>query len=614
MKRRPAFRMNLPALALSVLVAPLLLAQGGRSGALIIRNARVFDGEMIIPSASVLVENGRIVAVGPKIHFPPEARVIDASGKTLLPGLIDAHVHVWARDSLVQATVFGVTGLVDMFTGVEFAAQARKPQPAGPAQPPQAWFISSGTLVTVAGGHGTEYGLKIPTLESAAEAQAFVDARIAEGADFIKIIYDDGRAYGRSIPTLSLAELQAVITAAHARHKRAVVHCGSLAMCEDALAAGADGLAHLNFDDASDARFGKLASSRKAFVIPTLSVLASMNGRPDASGVAKDARLAPFLKPADLQMLGTFFPAQTAPGAYGAAESALRQLREAGVPILAGTDTGNPGTACGASLHGELALLVQAGMTPIEALRAATSRPAEIFGVEGRGRLKPGAWADLVLVEGDPTVEITATRAIIAVWKDGVQVDRDAYLRDAEKARAELERQKSAPGPENLGDGLISDFEGDKIASNFGSGWVVSADSIMGGKSRVELALTGDGAEGSRQSLLVTGAISEASSIRWAGAMFVPGKTMMAPANLSSKKELTFWAKGRGPTFAVMLFIRGSGFIPRTKTFAIGPDWKEYAFPFEAFGTDGSDIMGILICATDAPGEFAFQVDNVRLR
>ncbi|MGB8960044.1 MAG: amidohydrolase family protein [Candidatus Aminicenantales bacterium] len=580
----------------------------------LIANVRLFDGEKVVPSASVLVENGKIEAVGKTVAVPLNAQVIDGAGKTLIPGLIDAHVHVWSREGLAQAVVFGVTSVVDMFTGVDFAAGVRKAQAEGVIAPPQAFLVSCGTLVTVAGGHGTEYGLKIPTLENAASAQAFVDARIAEGADFIKIIYDDGHAYGMSIPTLSLNELAAVIKAAHVRHKLAVVHCGSLKMCEEALRAGADGLAHLIFDDVSDPAFGKLAASRKAFVIPTLTVLASMNQRSDAAGLAKDERLAPYLKEADLQSLKGVPPFATGAGAYAAAARTLRQLREAGVTILAGTDTSNPGTAFGASLHGELALLVAAGLTPIEALRAATSVPARTFGIRGRGRIRTGAWADLVLVEGDPTVDIKATRAIAAVWKDGVRVDREAFAKEAARDRAAVENQAAAPA--GLADGLISDFEGegDKITAKFGAGWVPSTDAIRGGRSTVALSLVQDGAEGSARSLLVKGTLSDAAMVRWAGAMFIPGSMMMAPADLSSKKVLSFRVKGLGPGFSVMMFVKSAGFMPRIQTFPVSDDWREIVLPFEKFGTDGRDIMGILICASGKPGDFAFQVDDVRLR
>lgn len=600
--------------AIFLLISYVLIGATGDSKALVIRNVRVFDGEKVMPLTTVVVSKGRIQAVGKSVPVPQEAEVVDGEGKTLLPGLIDSHVHIIGPENLKQPLIFGVTSVIDMFSPAGPITEIKKTQASEALPHLQAYVLSPMTLVTVERGHGTEYGVPIPTLESPARAQEFVDARIAEGSDFIKIIYDDGSAYNYPMPALSKEAVAAVIKAAHARGKMAIVHAGTLQKCIEVLKAGADGLAHLNFDDAFDPNFGKLAASKKAFVIPTLSVLESMNGKPDAAGLAEDEHLAPYLKPQDIQILKRTLAFTTGPGAYAAAEKVLRQLRQAGVSILAGTDSPNPGTAFGAALHGELELLVNAGLTPLEALRAATSVPAAKFKMAGRGQIEPNAIADLVLVEGDPTQDIKATRAIVAVWKDGARVNREDYLKEAQRAREAVEQQKEAPAPENLGAGLISDFEGDKVSTNFGVGWMVSTDSYMGGKSKAEIALIYDGAEGSKKSLLVKGTIAEAGTIRWAGALFSPGAAVMQPANLSSKKSLSFWAKGNGKSFAVMIFAQSFGFIPRVQAFEAGPEWTEYDFPFEKFGSDGHDIMGIFIGASNNSGEFMLQIDNVRLK
>lgn len=591
--------------------APVSGEQGAGAQATAIKNVRVFDGERIVPSATVLIAGNKVVAVRAE-RIPVGAEVIDGAGKTLLPGLIDAHVHIWDDSGLWQSAVFGVTVLVDMFTSVEFASKAKRAQETGPR--PMAHLVSSMTLATAAGGHGTEYGLKIPTIDKPEEARAFVDARIAEGSDFIKIIYDDGKTYGMAIPTVSRETLAAIIRAAHARDKLAVVHAASLANCREALEAGADGLAHLHFDAAFDPDFGRLAAGQKAFVVPTLSVLASMNGSPDPAGIAGDEALAPYLKEEDLLLLRQKPGFGTSAGSYAAAEKTLRQIRGSGVPVLAGTDTPNPGTAFGAALHGELELLVKAGLTPLEALKSATSVPADVFGLKEMGRIAPGCRADLVLVEGDPSVDIRATRRIAAVWKDGARIDRAAYLRGVEEARMVRDKQKSSPAPEGLGDGLISDFEGEKISARFGAGWMLSTDSFMGGRSKAELLLADGGAEGSRRALRIKGTIAEAGSIRWAAAMFSPGTAPMAPANLSSKKALSFWAKGEGKAFAVMVYAKRLGYAPKVMAFEAGPEWKEYVFPFERFGLDGSDISGFAVGASMSPGEFDLTIDNVRLR
>ncbi|MCK7468511.1 MAG: hypothetical protein MZU91_10705 [Desulfosudis oleivorans] len=122
------------------------------------------------------------------------------------------------------------------------------------------------------------------------------------------------------------------------------------------------------------------------------------------------------------------------------------------------------------------------------------------------------------------------------------------------------------------------------------------------------------GAEGSRRALRIKGTIAEAGSIRWAAAMFSPGPAPMAPANLSSKKALSFWAKGEGKTFAVMVYAKRLGYVPKVMVFEAGPEWKEYVFPFDKFGLDGSDIIGFAVGASMTPGEFDLMIDNVRLK
>ena len=618
MKSRASFLSVCVAGALLLTISPWAArgenpAKSHSAAAVVVKDVRVFDGENMLPRATVVIQDGKFAAVGENVPAPPGAETISGEGRTLLPGLIDAHVHVWDKASLHQALIFGVTSVVDMFTGVEFLTGIKKAQAKGGADD-LAYMISPGILVTAPGGHGTEYGIPIPTISDPARAQKFVDARIAEGSDFIKIILDDGGAYGLSRPTISRETLAAVIKAAHLRGKMAVVHAASLRDCIDSLNAGADGLAHLYMNDAFDPDFGKLAARQKAFVIPTLTVLEVSAGIKAAAPLAEDPLLSPFLKSADLQSLRAGFPFKTGEANYQAAERALGQLREARVPILAGTDSGNPGTAYGASLHRELELLVLAGLTPMEALKAATSVPATKFKLEGRGRIKPGMIADALLVSGDPAANILATRDIVAVWKGGRTVDRAGYLEEAKKDRASLETAKKAPRPAGSESGLISDFEGDKVDARFGAGWVVSTDAFMGGKSKAEMKLVDGGAQGSRKSLLVTGINVTESAQNWAGVMFAPGASVMAPADLSFKKSISFWAKDDGKRYACLIFAQSLGWTPAIRFFTTGPEWKEYNFSFADFGVDGSDIMGIFIGASGTPGAFSLQIDDVRLK
>ena len=578
-------------------------------GLLIFRDARVFDGARVLPRASVLVRNGRVVAIGQEIKAPDGASVIDAQGKTLLPGLIDSHTHVFGPEVLRAALVFGVTTEFDMFMSNAMLTNIRKVV-AGEKSADIADLRSAGTLVTAPGGYGTEYGLPIPTLSSPEQAQAFVDARIAEGSDYIKIVYDNGKALGLNFPTLSQETLKAVIAAAHARKKLAIVHIGSLQYAREAVEAGADGLAHLFIDRSPDAGFGRLMASHHAFAIPTLTVLESVSGRRGGDALARDPAIAPFLSPGGQVELNRAFPAlPRAATNYAVAEDAVRQLR-AHVPILAGTDAPNPGTTHGASLHRELELLVHAGLTPVEALAAATSVPAKQFGLEDRGTIAPGQRADLLLVDGDPTADIKATRKIAGVWKLGVAVDRNAYVVELEKQRAEA----STPGKVSSGAevGLVSDFEEGKPTARFGAGWQVSTDSFRGGKSKASFKMVEDEAQKSKGALLVEGDVDAGLPYAWAGAIFYPGQFPMSPADLSSKKQISFWAKADGRTYSVMLFAPSKFFAPIIQTFVPGAEWKQFTFKLAQFdGYDGHDLAGLFIGAGLPAGKFALQIDDV---
>jgi imidazolonepropionase-like amidohydrolase len=386
--------------------------------------ARVFDGDRMLARATVVLEGDRIAAVGEAVPVPPGAHVIDGTGKTVLPGLIDAHTHA-TDGSLERALVFGVTTELDMFADPTFAARDRAEQ-ARHDVTTRADLWSASVLVTAPGGHGTEFGFPIPTLASADQAQAFVDARIAEGSDYIKIVKDDGTPYGLTWPTLTDEELRAVVSAAHFRQKLTVVHIGTQHDAVAAIDAGADGLAHLFEDSEPAPDFASRVAAHRAFVVPTLTVLESETGRPSGASLVTDPRLEPFLEKDEVTALRSAFtlPHRLPSLSLDHACAAVRELAHAGVPLLAGTDAGNPGTAHGVSLHRELELLVAAGLTSTEALRAATSTPARVFRLLDRGRLAPGLRADVVLVDGDPGQDITATRAIVQVWRNGVVVAR----------------------------------------------------------------------------------------------------------------------------------------------------------------------------------------------
>lgn len=390
-------------------------------GALAFRNVDVFDGSRMIRRTTVFVRDGMIRAIGSDIVIPPSAKIVDGKGKTLLPGLFDAHIHLGymhGEQFLRDALVFGVTTELEMWGADKSLALRKKIADGGLTD--IADLRTAGTGITVPRGHGTQMGgPPFPTLAPGDNVQAFVDARIAEGGDYIKVTYE--HAY----PTLTRQQLEEVIAAAHRRNKLVITHITTQRDARDAIEAGTDGLAHIFADAPPEPGFAGFAAQRHVFVIPTLSVIETATGAPDKPWWQTTPQVGRYITPSMQRSLDLKFP----PGfrtdlKLAHAQAAVGALRRAGVSVLAGTDAPAPGLAHGLSLHRELELLVLSGLTPLEALASATSEPARVFGFHDRGRIVEGRRADLMLVNGDPTVDIKATRDIVGVWKLGVQYAR----------------------------------------------------------------------------------------------------------------------------------------------------------------------------------------------
>ncbi|UCC15173.1 MAG: amidohydrolase family protein [Gammaproteobacteria bacterium] len=380
----------------------------------VFRNVRLFDGEQLIESANVVVRGTRIDRVsdvGKPLDIPDGAELIIGDGLTLVPGLIDAHTHSFSRGNLERALDFGVTTSIDMWTPVDFMQQMQAEREQGIAFG-RADMHSAGIGVTAPKSHGTQFG-PVPTLSRPEDADAFVAARINEGSKYIKIIYDNFKMFDRPIPTLDYPTMEAVVESAHRRDRLVVVHSRDVDAYADVVRAGANGIAHIMVDEVPGRELIDGMRRQGMFVIPTLSI-----STPSGADMANDGVLGPRLSEKESANLRGYAPKHRQGGDKIAMES-VRVLNEAGVTILAGSDSPNRGTATGVSIHQELGILVQAGLTPIQALVSATSAPADVFGLGDRGRIKAGLRADLLLVKGDPSSKISDTRRIIGVWKAG---------------------------------------------------------------------------------------------------------------------------------------------------------------------------------------------------
>ncbi len=346
-----------------------------------ITNVRVFDGQRLREPGTVVIEGASIG------DDTTGARLLDARGATLLPGLIDAHIHLHDRSTLDKLARYGITTGLDMATWPPQRLAALR-DVAGLTD-----IRSAGTpAIGPTGPHSHIPGIPSDAVVHHPEqAKQFVATRLGEGSDYLKIILEAPGAGGPDEDTA-----RALVTAAHAHDKQVVAHAASPGAFTLALDIGADIITHVPLGPPLASVLVARVATAGSVVVPTLTMM---------QGTATN--------------LGK-------PEAFAGALGTVAALHRAGVLILAGTDANTaPGVPAhinhGESLHDELELLVRAGLSPASALRAATSATAQQFGLTDRGTISPGLRADLVLIDGDPTTDINATRNILRVWCAGVE-------------------------------------------------------------------------------------------------------------------------------------------------------------------------------------------------
>lgn len=397
-----------------------------------ITGARVFDGEKALGERTVVLDGPKIRRIGGDV--PAGAEVVDGRGATLLPGLIDAHVHS-APGSRALALRFGVTTELEMQ-----GMNTRENRERVAEDDTVADIRSSGFAITPPGGHPSELmpeGFRpggdlppvmplMPFSTTPEEAAAFVPRLLARGSDYIKFMIDDGSVEGHpGLPMLDQATLEAGVAEAKKYGALTVAHTLTLDATRMAAEAGVDGVVHVFMDRPHTEEIVDLVAAAGMFVVPCVCLDASMMGS-TGSDLADDPRVARHLDGKWEETLRASYD-RYPQGKLEDVLETVRALDAAGVDILAGTDASMAetffgGLAHGASLHRELRYLVAAGLTPEKALRAATATTARRFGLGDRGRIAEGLRADLVLVDGDPTADIDDTLNIRAVWRRGTRL------------------------------------------------------------------------------------------------------------------------------------------------------------------------------------------------
>jgi len=422
---------------------------------LVLRAATVLDGlGGRIVNARVTVRDHRIAAVSlddDRVAVPEGATVVDLKGRYLIPGLFDSHVH-WGGSGGVGASAIertpdrlahdvsatlaaGVTSVVSLTDNLEEMRKLSNQAAAGRTFVPRTLY--SGPSLTARGGHPTEMFSFLPGLaelltrqvETPEAARAAVAELDRAGVDIIKLVLEPGFD-ARPMPRMKDDVFRAAIDEAKKRRMRTTVHVGTDEDVRLAIDAGANGIEH-TARGMRDETIALMAAKKITFT-PTLVVLdwewkrGAVNGNDaDVRRLALPEIMQTFLDPKSplADMLGE---GEMRARMKGALDGSLQQVGKAiraGVPVIAGSDAGNPVTFHGISLIRELELLAQAGMPLTDVLKAATSRAADRMGQSSLGRISAGAIADLVVLDEDPTESAAAYRRVSAVYLGGRTVD-----------------------------------------------------------------------------------------------------------------------------------------------------------------------------------------------
>ena len=399
---------------------------------LALTNVRLIDGTGHDPSGNmaIIIDGNRIKNVGLVTSYPDNTNVVDLRGLTVMPGLIDCHLHLGGLTIDQPGKAIGKVSFIDMASffwdylrnyahrrrlaienGVTTIRSAGDHYPhiirlrdkiaAGKLSGPR--IFAPGPIITAPGGHpaGTIYKGNRYIVENAVRQIADVNTareevrRLVEGGvDCIKAIYSDINPVDitHKVPRLSFDVLEALADEIHRHNLRLMVHTGTPQESMDAIRAGADSIEHGILPGANSFDFNddliKMMLDKGIFFVPTLSIAwANKN---------------------------------VYPAVFTGLKRTFKKLHDAGVNIAAGTDSGTPGVVIGKGLHKELEIMVEAGISPMEAIIAATRNAADnVAKASELGTIESGKLADVIAVSGDPLKDIRNTREIKLVIREG---------------------------------------------------------------------------------------------------------------------------------------------------------------------------------------------------
>lgn len=399
---------------------------------LILTNGTLVDGTGCKPiqDATVMMEGNRIEYAGSETRYPEDANIFYLQNLTIMPGLIDCHLHLGGLTVDKPGKAIGKVSFVDMASffwdySRNYAHRRRLAienglttiRSAGDHYPhiirlrdkiadgklvgPR--IFASGPMITAPGGHpagtiykGNRYIIEnaVRQIDDVENARDEVRKLAKSSVDCIKAIYSDLNPMdiNRRVPKLELEVLEALADEAHRHNLRLMVHTGSPEETMDAIEAGADSIEHGILPGTSSTEFNdeiiNMMLDRGTYFVPTIAIAWAYK--------------------------------ETDPEVFTSLKKVIKKLHDAGVHIAAGTDSGTPGVVIGKGLHKELELLVEAGLTPMEAIIAGTRNAAENIGKGTElGTVEKGKLADLIAVSENPLEKIENTRNIKMVIKDG---------------------------------------------------------------------------------------------------------------------------------------------------------------------------------------------------
>ncbi len=434
-------------LSIIVAAAAYICVSTADADTLLIENVTLIDGTGRPPVAGawVLVDNDRIRLISrDSINPPTKTRRIDGTGKYLIPGLMDLHIHLQGGvkvtpEGLVAADAgksrgiralhsylyAGVTSIYDAGNVPDYILSLREDERSGKLMSPR--IFAAGGIVTYPGSHGSS---SFSTLvDSWPEAIPALDAHIKRGPDILKLTFEE-RGWGARpmIPKLSVDLMQRIIQYYNDRGIRTTVHTSSEYRARQAIFAGIDTLTHPVIQGPVTDDFARLMGAKKIPMVTTLTIGENYSRLAEHPEYLDEPLYRATLTAAEIKTLKTDKRKEYQERKWTwwmkimttIAQDNVRKIHEAGGILVAGTDQ-----TTGPALHRELELLADAGIPPSDIIRIATLNGAIFLGKErDLGSIEEGKIADLVLLAADPTTDINNAKQIVQVIKGGQIVDR----------------------------------------------------------------------------------------------------------------------------------------------------------------------------------------------